>query len=441
MLQDREVNIDEFISFNSSGVVIADYDQVQAALVKRYKEIYGLDIDLANTTADGVFVNNLALIINNILQSFKLLYSNLNVDTASGDYLDSLCRLSNVTRKPATKSTAQLILSTTQDNTPIEPGIIFIDTTGNEWELLEEGLPAYQGTPILLDIGDEYVVTVTCTQTGPIEANPNSITETLEASALVISQPEAAAIGSNGETDSELRARRDQSNGSHGITVEESLIGSLLAVEGIEDAYVIDNNTDTDDENTADGTTIKAHSIYISIRRRENVQISNEIIGNIIYNTLTPGIATNAFNDDVSNEYATTGISKNMIYPLSDLVTYLQNIVYWKECVPITPIITFDIRKGRNYSESTTNAIVQDIVDYLNTIQISKVPDTNNIIITATYADPNAAYIIQDVDVSNAEVNPITYFHYINDVKEANPQHVIVEQDQSDTSLLHFTLQ
>jgi hypothetical protein len=98
MLQDREVPIDQFIKITAGGIVIADYDQVQSALVKRYKEIYGSDIDLANTTADGVFVNDLALIINNILQSFKTLYSNLDVNTASGVYLDSLCRLSNITR-------------------------------------------------------------------------------------------------------------------------------------------------------------------------------------------------------------------------------------------------------------------------------------------------------------------------------------------------------
>ena len=55
MLQNRNVNISSFISFNSGGVVIADYDQVQAALIAKYKDVYGYDIDLSNVTADGVF--------------------------------------------------------------------------------------------------------------------------------------------------------------------------------------------------------------------------------------------------------------------------------------------------------------------------------------------------------------------------------------------------
>ena len=67
MIQNREINIDELLKITAGGIKIADYDQILAALVKRYKEVYGSDIDLANTTADGVFVNDLALMINNIL--------------------------------------------------------------------------------------------------------------------------------------------------------------------------------------------------------------------------------------------------------------------------------------------------------------------------------------------------------------------------------------
>ena len=142
MLQNRNVSIDEFIKFTAGGPIIADYDQIQTALINKYKEVYGYDIDLANTTADGIFVNNLALIINNILQSFKTLYSNLNINTASGVYLDNLCRLSNVTRKRATQSTADLLISATQDTT-LYNGTIFIDNTGNEW--------IYNGNDIAID--------------------------------------------------------------------------------------------------------------------------------------------------------------------------------------------------------------------------------------------------------------------------------------------------
>ena len=40
MFQNRNVNIDEFISFNSGGLIVADYDQIQKSIITRYKEAY-----------------------------------------------------------------------------------------------------------------------------------------------------------------------------------------------------------------------------------------------------------------------------------------------------------------------------------------------------------------------------------------------------------------
>ena len=96
------------IQMTGAGLNIADYPAIKRALIEKYKEIYGSDIDLANTTADGVFVETLALMIFNILQNVKFLYSNLDIRTASGKFLDSLAALSGVYRNGATKSKAQL---------------------------------------------------------------------------------------------------------------------------------------------------------------------------------------------------------------------------------------------------------------------------------------------------------------------------------------------
>ena len=72
MLQNNIVNIDEIIKLTNAGLKIATFTQIRAALIDRYKSIYGSDIDLSTGSADGIFVNDLALIINNI---FDLLWS------------------------------------------------------------------------------------------------------------------------------------------------------------------------------------------------------------------------------------------------------------------------------------------------------------------------------------------------------------------------------
>ena len=75
MLQNNIVNIDEFIKLTNAGLKIATFTQVRAALIDRYKSIYGSDIDLSTGSADGIFVNDLALIINNKdIKRFILFY-------------------------------------------------------------------------------------------------------------------------------------------------------------------------------------------------------------------------------------------------------------------------------------------------------------------------------------------------------------------------------
>ena len=103
---DSTRTITDFIRFTNAGVDIASFTQIRDAITTRYKEVYVQDIDLTvtPTNADGIFVNDLSLMVNNILQSIKTMYANLDVNTASGVYLDNLCRLSNIVRKHATPS-------------------------------------------------------------------------------------------------------------------------------------------------------------------------------------------------------------------------------------------------------------------------------------------------------------------------------------------------
>lgn len=406
MLQDREVAIDQFIKITSGGVKIADYDQVQAALVKRYKEVYGSDIDLSNTTADGVFVNDLALIINNILQSFKVLYSNLDADTASGVYLDNLCRLSNVSRKLATRSTAQLRITSTE-NTTLNSGTIFVDRTGNEWTYEGETLEIYSASE------EAVQIKVVCNTFGAVEAPSGSIYQTLESSYLEVDQVVDAVVGREDESDADLRARRAQSTGSTGTTVLESLLGALLELDGIEDVQIINNNTD-DDDTAEDGTEIKAHSIYVILRQEENLEIAPSTIGQIIYNKLTPGIKTNQCTSSSAED-------GHYVSVLNENITWLNQDVYWKKPTPIHPTCSVTIKPLTFFDYTTeghsgTDTIVGDtVMKYLNSIKLSKTPVKNDMIVSAIYADPQfkgaATYIVESVTLPTG-TNPNTYYNY-----------------------------
>lgn len=133
MPQNDIVKIQDFLRLTNAGLKVASFVEVRASIIDRYKAAYGTDIDVSTGTADGVFVNDLALIINNILQTIKTVYSNLDVETASGEYLDNLCALANIYRKQETASIASVEVTNGSTEQTFTSDITFVDQAGTEW--------------------------------------------------------------------------------------------------------------------------------------------------------------------------------------------------------------------------------------------------------------------------------------------------------------------
>jgi hypothetical protein len=417
MLKDRKFEIGNFIRLASAGMEVAEFVDVRDAIIKRYKEVYGSDIDLSTASADGVFINDMALIINNILQIMKSLYSNLNVDTASGVYLDALCRLANVNRMSATKSTASIIvksLLTTGDpvtfgdvdeNGNVVNQITFVDKAGTEW---------VSDASVTLGPGENAEVKVTCTEAGPVDAPAGWINQTMLVMNLSVTQTADAIRGSNEETDTELRQRRAQSSGANGISVLESLVGALLEVTGIDDVSIYNNNT-LENATAKDGTVIAPHNIYVVIRQQKGLNIDDSTICDLIYTKLTPGIKTTA-----SAAVSENGIAKSYKFipqMLGVTINYLNQFVYWKNAVAIKPTITAKIKPTQYFTENEINVIAQEVYNYANNIKLGDSIDADRIFIAILDADPEfkgqRTYTVSASDVSVTSTdNPDTYYEY-----------------------------
>ena len=407
MFTNTDVDISEFIKITSAGVQIANFPQIRAALIERYKSVYGDDIDLSTASADGVFVNDLALIINNICMSIQTFYGNMDVDNASGIYLDNLCKLSNITRKPATYSNASLTL-TNENNFEVDVTnrMIFVDKSGTEW--------TYNGPTITLakNATEASTIAVECSIPGPVKAEVGWIDQTLEVTNITVAQAEAANIGSDEESDDELRNRRNQSTGAQGTTVVDSMIGSLLQISGIDDALIYNNSTSAE-QNADDGTSIPAHSIYVILRKQVGVSISDETIGTLIYEKLTPGISTTPTTEKGASNKSYTYIPE----VFGSKVSTFDQKVYWKQAIPTHDNITVKITPYTYFSKDELPTIYERLCKYLNSLPLSTDVTEQNLIIQAVYADPQfkskATYGVGTVTIpASASKNADTYFDY-----------------------------
>ena len=97
----------ELINFTENTVQRASFQQIQEALTNKLKEIYGNDIDLNSTTADGQLVMAKALLIDKMFEVIVNLQQSLNPSTARGNFLDVVCAFNNVFRKGQSYSKVQ----------------------------------------------------------------------------------------------------------------------------------------------------------------------------------------------------------------------------------------------------------------------------------------------------------------------------------------------
>jgi len=397
MLYDN-IDYTKLIRFSKDGLIIGSYTDIRQAITDRYKQIYGSDLDLSIGTLDGQFIEMLSLMFNNILNVTRSLYDSVDPNTAQGHALDVICSLSNVQRRPASYSTATLSV-TNNDSNDFNDVLDVIDGAGNEWVSFDTNTNVEAAVEI--PAGQTVEVIVRNLSKGAV-APIGQITKTAISSLLTISQV-SYAIGQDEETDEHLRARRNASLSVSGLTTLESLQAKLLQLNGIEDVKIYNNNTTIEGLDVGD-ITVDYHDVYVCVRQNTDLlpdnADSNRNIGNIIYNSLTPGIRTTEYSGSFST--------------VADR-SYIQNIygvsqpVYWKKCVEMKPKLNVTIAKLPQFTTDTLDRIRQKLANYINQLPINSTLSTQELYVQVLNADPlfkgRATFTVSQVTVTEIDVN------------------------------------
>lgn len=386
---------DKLCKLDSGGFNHASLSETIEALANRMKELYGNDIDISQASADGQYIEGEAYILENIFAVLDNMYTNLNPNSASGRYLDILANLSSVFRKRETYSTVQLYVYnnalTTQKAFDISNNIVVEDNLGNTWT---SNLSINDGTNPEFNSNNNYTVVLKfqCDENGEIPAygtgtTVNDIEKVFDrnenyyynadgkigsfkpiSTNFLIYQTNDATIGTLAETDSSLRNRLLYEKGLNALTTIDSLQSNLYDLEFIKDVKIfnapVDRQVTYMDTNSGESThTIEAHQILVLIRLIENIDsIASNLpykdnIGRIVYNNLTPGIATDSIAD---NEYGET-----LEYDTPDGIA-----IKFVACLPIEPHITIDFFANGEVSEANQESIKRYIINYVESIKI-----------------------------------------------------------------------
>ena len=258
---------------NENGLTLSTRQELIEDHSSDLRDIYGQDINLDQNTPDGQFVNILSQAGADVRDLATFIYNSFSPQFASGNALDRVVALNGIERKGGTYT--------------IVPITILVDRTVT-LEGLDDQANDLDGAGYTIqdNVGNQFILTKTTTLTEGLHVllfrakeigKVNTIVDTIQTQVEivlgVVSVSNLSAptqVGTVGETNLELRARQQRSFALPALGSLDSIEGSLLALDGVTEAVVYENDTSVIN---SDG--IPSHSLWVIVDGGADNDIAN----------------------------------------------------------------------------------------------------------------------------------------------------------------------
>lgn len=324
---------------DDAGLHIPTYQDIKDDLVTEAKKIFGEDIYLENDSMDYEYISAIALKMYDTLNSIVYAYNSRSPVTAIGSGLDTVVKINGLKRKAASYSTCVVTL-TGIPQTVIKSGVVQ-DISGNNWNLPSN---------ITIPEEGEIEVSAICTVLGSISALVGDINKiaTPQLGWISVTNKVNAVLGQPVETDAQLRARQAVSTALPSQTLLEGTIAGIVSVEGVTRQRVYENDTNDNSETEENPYGLPAHSITAVVEGGLDADIAEQI-----YIRKGVGCLTNGTTEvQVINKY--------------DITTPIR--FYRPSYVDVD--ITVNIKKYAGYTDNVVDSIKNNILNYLNKLNI-----------------------------------------------------------------------
>lgn len=324
---------------DETGLHYSSFEEIKEFYVNGAKSIFGEDIYVDDDSMDGQLISIFAKGQYDTLKTIEYAYNNTTPQTAFGVVLSRLLLLSGISRKKAGYSTVFVKLEGFPF-TIIHSGVVS-DIAGNKWDL-----------PTTVNLGENGVVYVTATaqKQGNITALPNTVTQIVTPCYgwKSVTNEYPANPASPVETDTQARYRQRKAVALPSQGLVEGTQSAILNIEGVTDCIVKENDYNV--PKIVEDFTLPPNSITCIVKGG-----SEKDIADVIFYRKNQGCYTN-------------GDIEVTQYDMFNNVNYIR--FYRPTLVPIQ--ISIKIRPFQGYSSDITDEITQNLVDYIDSLNISK---------------------------------------------------------------------
>ncbi|MFN1150274.1 baseplate J/gp47 family protein [Serratia liquefaciens] len=336
----------------AQGISAPDYQTILDTITSYFRQIYGSDAYLDPDSKDGQMVALVALAIHDANNTAIQIYNSFSPATGQAAALSSNVKINGITRKVATRSTVDLLL-TGIAGTTITNGSVR-DQNGIIWNL-----PA----SVSIGVGGTVVATATCANSGAVAAMASTITtiNTPTRGWTSVTNSAAATVGAPAETDAELRIRQGQSVALPSVTPFEGVDGAIANIDGVIRHKLYENDTGLTDSNG-----LPPHSISAIVDGGDVTKIAQTIRGN-----KGQGVST----------FGTTSVTVPDTYGNPHVIRFSRSTD-----VPIFVAITIKVFTG--YTSQVGDQIKQAIADYINSLTIG-----DSVLLSRIYSPANLGVV------------------------------------------------
>lgn len=257
-----------------NGFIRKRLDEILDDLDQSMKSIFGENLNLDSDSPDGQVNGVMAESFANLWEIGQEAYNSFNPSAAVGAALSNLVQINGIIRQAATYSTGSV--NVTGTNGTVIPAGSLISTDENI-QFTTDSLITIAG-----GVGSSNITAI---NSGPADAAIDTITniDTPITGWSTVTNPAEVTGGADAENDADLRARRALSTEIVAISILESILASVLAVTGVNEARITENITAITD---ADG--LDPHSFQLMVDGGADADIAEAI-----FNKKPCGIGTN----------------------------------------------------------------------------------------------------------------------------------------------------
>lgn len=254
----------------SADVLNGVLDDINAA--------FGGNLNTDLTTPQGQLASSEAAVVDQVNQTFLNYTQQVDPAYASGRMQDAIARIYFIERNPAQPTTVSCTCIGLQ-GTVIPVGALAVATDGNQYVCTDGGTIPSTGT---------LTLSFACTTVGPIACAAGTLNQIYRAIPGwdSINNPADGVLGNDVESRTAFEARRAASVALNSQGSLPSVLGAVLNVGNVIDAYVTENDSNT--LQTIGGVTLYANSIFVAVVGGDDAAVAKAI-----WTRKAPGCAYN----------------------------------------------------------------------------------------------------------------------------------------------------